>query len=62
MSETVFDYVVKRGDVTWNVYKRTQDSRRSWLKSYELSCHAVRETAMDEMRARNLALSTSQTS
>nr|WP_295661615.1 hypothetical protein [Polymorphobacter sp.] len=60
MPETVFDYVVKRGDVTWSVYKRTQDSRRSWLKSYELSCHAVRDTAMAEMRARNLAHSTSQ--
>ncbi len=62
MSETIFDYVVKSGDGTWSVFKRTQHHARSWLKSYELSCHAVRETAIAEMRARNVAHQASRTS
>ncbi|UAJ11192.1 hypothetical protein [Polymorphobacter megasporae] len=60
MSETVLDYVVKSRNGTWSVFKRTQDSRRGWLKTYELSCHATRETAVAEMRARNLAHVASQ--
>lgn len=55
MSEIVLDYIVKAGGGTWSVYRRTRDHGRAWLKSYEVSCHAARETAVVEMRARNLA-------
>ena len=54
MPMKIIDYVVRRGDGIWTVWRRSYDPALVWLQTHEISRHAFQEDALIEMRERNL--------